>query len=62
MRVGPLAAATQSMGVLYRQLVAQATLLAFMDVFRLMSLMALACVPLALLFRRVRARKAPSAP
>jgi DHA2 family multidrug resistance protein len=61
-RVGPESAAAQSMGVLYRQLVAQATLLAFMDIFRLMSLMSLACVPLVLLFRRVRVRKAPPAP
>lgn len=58
-RVGPLAAASQSVGMLYRQLVQQATLLAFMDIFRLMSVMALVCLPLALLFRRVQARARP---
>ncbi len=58
-KVGPHQAAQQALGVLYRTLVAQATLLAFVDNFRLMTLLALCMMPLALLLRRVRARGAP---
>jgi hypothetical protein len=42
-------------------LVQQATLLAFLDVFRAVSLLALVCVPLGFLFARVRPRR-PAAP
>jgi hypothetical protein len=38
--------------------VQQATLLAFLDVFRFISFLALACVPAAFLFARVRGRPA----
>ena len=52
----PVTASRQALGVLYKLLVQQATLLAFLDVFRLISLLALVCVPTAFLFARVRAR------
>jgi hypothetical protein len=38
-------------------LIRQATLLAFLDVFRAISLLALLCVPLAFLFARVLTRQ-----
>ncbi len=46
------------MGLLYRELTRQATLLAFVDNFKLISLLAICCLPLAVLFQRVRARRA----
>jgi len=52
----PVTAAQQALGMLYNLLVRQATLLAFLDVFRSISLLALACVPLAFLFARVLPR------
>jgi DHA2 family multidrug resistance protein len=42
-------------GGLYAQLVQQSTLLAFLDAYRLLALLALLCVPLVLTFARVRA-------
>ncbi len=50
-------ASRQALGVLYNVLVRQATLLAFSDNFRLLSLLGLACAPLAALFGRVMARR-----
>jgi DHA2 family multidrug resistance protein len=58
-KVGPTLAAQQALGVLYRTLVAQANLLAFVDNFRLMTILAVCMMPLALLLKRVRARGAP---
>jgi DHA2 family multidrug resistance protein len=52
----PATAANQALGLLYAALVRQATLLAFLDNFQLISLAALICLPLAFLFRRVRGR------
>lgn len=60
-RVGAVAAGSQAVAVLYKTLVAQATLLAFVDNFRLMTVLAICCVPLAFLLKRVRARPAPGA-
>ena len=57
-KVGPYVAAQQALGVLYRTLVAQANLLAFVDNFRLMTILAVCMMPLALLLKRVRARGA----
>ena len=50
-----------SMGLLYAAVVRQAALLAFLDNFRLITLAALVCLPLLLLFRRTRARPAAGA-
>jgi DHA2 family multidrug resistance protein len=41
---------------MYQTLVRQATLLAYIDNFRLMALLCLICMPAGLLFKRVRAR------
>jgi DHA2 family multidrug resistance protein len=54
----PVTASRQAVGLLYNVLVQQATLLAFLDVFRAISFLALICVPLAFLFVRVRPRAA----
>jgi len=53
----PVTASQQAVGMLYKVLLQQATLLAFMDVFRAISLLALVCVPLGFLFVRVRPRR-----
>jgi MFS transporter, DHA2 family, multidrug resistance protein len=60
-QVGSAAAAPAALGLLYRMLVRQATLLSFLDTFRLLALLALACLPLVFLFRRVRSRPTPVA-
>ncbi len=61
-RVGSIAAVPQSMGLLYRELTRQATLLAFVDNFKLISLLAICCLPLAVLFQRVSARRVTGKP
>jgi DHA2 family multidrug resistance protein len=55
-KVGPTIAAQQAVGILYRTVVAQATLLAFVDNFRLITVLAICSMPLALVLKRVRAR------
>jgi DHA2 family multidrug resistance protein len=55
-RGNPFNASAQAMAVLYGVLTRQATLLAFIDNFRLISLAGIVCVPLVLLFRRSRPR------
>jgi MFS transporter, DHA2 family, multidrug resistance protein len=47
-------APSQALGLLYATVVRQATLLAFLDNFRLITFAALVCLPLVLLFRRTR--------
>jgi MFS transporter, DHA2 family, multidrug resistance protein len=54
LRGGPVAAAQQAWGVLYGALVQQAALLAYVDTFRTLAMLCLACIPLVLLFRRAR--------
>jgi len=46
----------QAYGAIYQTLVRQATLLAYIDNFRLLAFMCLVCTPAALLFKKVRAR------
>jgi DHA2 family multidrug resistance protein len=60
-RVGALDAGPKSVGLLYNVLGQQARLLAFMDIFRVVSTLALLAVPLVLLFKRTPTRSAPSA-
>ena len=60
-KVGPSAAAQQAVGILYRTLVQQASLLAFVDNFRLITVLAVCSMPLAMLLKRVRTRPAPGA-
>jgi MFS transporter, DHA2 family, multidrug resistance protein len=56
--LGPAAAAPAALGLLYRTLLQQATLLAYLDNFRWISLLAILCAPLVLLFRKGRVRSA----
>ena len=56
-----MTATHQAYGVIYQTLVRQATLLAYIDNFRLMAFLCLICMPAALLFKRVRARGAAPA-
>jgi len=49
-------AGEQATALIYQTLLRQAMLLAYIDNFRLIALVCLLCVPLAFLFRRVRAR------
>jgi DHA2 family multidrug resistance protein len=56
----PFTASSQALGVLYAAVLRQASLLAFLDNFRLITLAALVCLPLLLLFRRAGGR-APAA-
>ena len=59
-QVGSAAAGPAALGLLYRTLVRQATLLSFLDTFRLLSFLAMICIPLVLLFKRVRTRPTPA--
>jgi DHA2 family multidrug resistance protein len=47
-------ASQKAMGLLYKELEQQATLLAYADNFRLLGYLSLLCIPLALLFHRVQ--------
>ena len=49
-------ATQQAYGAIYQTLVRQATLLAYIDNFRLLALLCLICMPAGLLFKKVRAR------
>jgi MFS transporter, DHA2 family, multidrug resistance protein len=54
-------AADGAVALLYQELVRQATLLAYVDNFRLIALVCVLCVPLVFLFRSVRARPGAAA-
>jgi DHA2 family multidrug resistance protein len=53
-RVGPAAAEEVARAALYNVVVKQAMLLAFVDVFRLLALLVLCCIPVVWVFRRTR--------
>ena len=57
----PVAAQLQAHRVLYGILVRQANLWAYVDTFRFLAVMALLCIPVVLLFKRVRHRGGPAA-
>jgi drug resistance transporter, EmrB/QacA subfamily len=60
-RGNPMTAAQQAYVAIYQTLAQQATLLAYIDNFRLLAFLCLVCVPAALLFKRVKAgRQAPA--
>jgi DHA2 family multidrug resistance protein len=60
-RGNPMTAAQQAYVAIYQSLAQQATLLAYIDNFRLLAFLCLVCVPAALLFKRVKAgRQAPA--
>jgi DHA2 family multidrug resistance protein len=50
----PVSAQHQALGVIYQNLMQQASLLAYVDNFRLLGFLSLLCIPIALLFQRVR--------
>jgi MFS transporter, DHA2 family, multidrug resistance protein len=52
-------ASQQAYGAIYQVLVRQATLLAYIDNFRFLAFLCVICMPAALLFKKVRAGKAP---
>ncbi|HEY2993899.1 MAG TPA: DHA2 family efflux MFS transporter permease subunit [Methylomirabilota bacterium] len=54
-------AGEQATAMLYQELVRQATLLAYVDAFRLITLVCLLCIPLVFLFRSVRPRPGAAA-
>ena len=56
-RGNPMTAPQQAYGAIYGTLVGQATLLAYIDNFRLLAFLCVLCVPAALLFRRVKGRR-----
>ena len=56
-RTDKVSAQRQALGILYARVVQQATLLAFLDVFRSLSVLALICLPFAFLFARILPRK-----
>jgi DHA2 family multidrug resistance protein len=51
---GPVTSMSQAYAMIYKEVVRQATLLAYVDNFRLMAALALACVPIVLFFRRLK--------
>lgn len=53
----PITASQQAYAAVYESLVVQATLLAYLDIFRLMAFGCLLCVPLVLLFKKVKTSK-----
>lgn len=54
-------ASQKAYGAVYESLIVQATLLAYLDNFRLLALLCLLCIPAVLLFKRVKAGKQPPA-
>lgn len=57
--LGPGSTVQQAYGVLYGTLLQQASLLSYIDNFRLLAFICLICAPSAFLFKRVRNAKAP---
>lgn len=58
--VGQAQAHLMAPAMIYNSLLQQSSLLAYVDVFRLLAFMALLCVPAALLMKRASAKKAPA--
>lgn len=57
----PMMATPQAYGAIYETLVGQASLMAYLDNFRLLAFLCLLCIPVALLFKKVKAgRQAPA--
>ena len=61
MGIGDLAAGPKSMGLLSNVLGQQARLLAYMDIFRVVSILALLVAPLPILFQKTAVRSRPPA-
>jgi DHA2 family multidrug resistance protein len=58
---GPITSELQAYGILYSQVIRQATLLAYTDNFRLLAGLAAICVPLVLVFRKQHKSRAAKA-
>jgi DHA2 family multidrug resistance protein len=56
---GPVLAQAQAQGLIYGALIKQATLWAFVENFRLFGVLCLCCLPLVLIFRKVKRRPMP---
>jgi DHA2 family multidrug resistance protein len=54
-------ATQQAYAAMYQTLVRQATLLAYIDIFRILALICLICLPAGLLFKKVKSRGGPAA-
>jgi DHA2 family multidrug resistance protein len=54
---GPVLARTQALSGIYNQLLEQSSLWAFVENFRLFGILCVVCLPLVLLFKKVRAKK-----
>jgi DHA2 family multidrug resistance protein len=52
--LGPIAAQQAALGQVYTMLVRQATVLSYIDCFRLLAYLCMIAVPTALLFKRVK--------
>ena len=59
---GPVTSTQQAYGLMYAGLIRQSTLLAYIDIFRLLAGLALATIPLILIFQQVRKKEAPLEP
>jgi DHA2 family multidrug resistance protein len=60
-RGNPVTASQQAYGLIYDTLVGQATVLAYIDNFRLLAFVCLLCVPAALLFKKVKGSRQATA-
>jgi DHA2 family multidrug resistance protein len=60
-RGGSVIATQQAYGSLYGTLVRQATLLSYIDIFRVLSFLCVLCIPATLLFERVKKKPGPVA-
>ena len=60
--LNPSSAATQAQHMLYAQLQRQASMLSFVDNFRLMALLCVCVIPLMFIMRKTNPRKQPPAP
>jgi len=58
---GAVTAARQALAQIYALVVKQATLLAFVDTFRILALVSLCCIPTVFLLKRARAARGPVA-
>ena len=58
---GPVLAQAQAHGLIYNALLGQSSLWAFVENFRLFGILCLLCLPLVLLFKRVKRRAGDAA-
>jgi len=58
-RLAPQAASTTAHALIYNELLNQAALLAIIDTFQRLAVLSLCCLPLVLLFRRIRHPRVP---